>query len=97
MPDYKIKYTKINWIFIYQQYTEKIIINNFLKLTINGSSKKYKASKNKYKSRRAWQARVHRVAKSRTQLKRLSTHACRRAKAFHREKKERKENFLKLY
>ena len=26
--------------------------------------------------RRAWQATVHRVAKSQTQLKRLSTHAC---------------------
>ena len=33
MTDKKLEYTKINWISIYQQYTENIIINNFLKHT----------------------------------------------------------------
>ena len=30
--------------------------------------------------RGAWQATVHRIAKSQTQLKRLSTHTCRKSK-----------------
>ena len=45
----------------------------------NGNSLQYSCLGNPM-DRRAWQETVHRVAKSQTQLKRLSTHACNPAK-----------------